>query len=822
MAFTSTAGINPQQIYETITRKFTYPGGKGFKRKDDTIFFSNNYDEPTYLSFRIDFDFDCDNPGDGYNELPHALLNVITKDFVGHTQSPDFINNINPDDRKHIINDPDNKSGMMNILQPNKQYSAFNYLYYALGERERARMLLQFKMGLYDLVKYCPYYITSINGLGNLMKVIPNNGIRVPSDSAVLTLKCNEAIDMRVSQIMNLYRKVAWDDVYQRWILPDIMRYFRMYIYISEIRVFHSTSVTPSGVSDTLSSVGVDTTTPVPLLDNSDFVLINSAINNNMPTIKLECNMCEFDMSDTMSHINDLSSSKSNEPIQPTIKIKIGNIKEVHSYGLNKETDTIDNHIYADSALQMTTQRTDSDGSLYANPVDQNISDTIYRLGVDVTRSGSNTPFDYSPFNRDATELAREVNGIMQKIRSTDVLSEWDELGVWNTNIRSMATFPSGKRGGVISNLIGNIIDQGEYQLSKAVQSVIDRGMEYIFNIPLLGGMRLGDIIQTGLTGNPIPIISAIKNYINDNASNHELEDLYHHNNSDGMLKEVLTDISLSAATSGKNDKFIQTINFVLDNSPSAADVGRNIDKLYDDYLKGLTSEATTDKDHGYREPTMQNIDYRSSANENGDPKDGYSQDMRGLSSEANADKDYTGYQDPRIIRTPYVSSANAGYIDGNLYDPYFRGTSNEASADKDYNGYEDPNLRRPPFASTANTGTVTDAYDPNLRGLSDEANEDTDKGYTEPPIDNPPYISTANSFEGRPELYNEELHGLSDEANEDTDKGYTEQKIDNPEYQSTAVDSHKKVEPQERELYSEANEDRDGGYTESKIEDKK
>ena len=46
---------------------------------------------------------------------------------------------------------------------------------------------------------------------------------------------------------MEFYRKAAWDDVYQRWILPENMREFKMIIYVFERRTFQDTVGFPDG-----------------------------------------------------------------------------------------------------------------------------------------------------------------------------------------------------------------------------------------------------------------------------------------------------------------------------------------------------------------------------------------------------------------------------------------------------------------------------------------------------------------------------------------------------------------------------------------------
>jgi hypothetical protein len=185
---------------------------------------------------------------------------------------------------------------------------------------------------------------------------------------------------------MQLYRKIVWDDVYQRWILPDMMRFFNLKIYVSEIRLFHTMSrnssaktlgrlydldstdlnatsydnISPktslfgmannivntalgmsdsifgpgSGVSNVLSNVnmGIDTVSSVMGAIKGNMKLCDNAINDVMPTIVYDCKMCEFDVSDTLEHLSSLSSSKEGlSSPTPKIKIKVGKLYE-HMY----------------------------------------------------------------------------------------------------------------------------------------------------------------------------------------------------------------------------------------------------------------------------------------------------------------------------------------------------------------------------------------------------------------------------------------------------------------------------------------------------------
>lgn len=234
--------------------------------------FKHEYDEPTYISVRVNFFPDTylsttldkdgqDNYSNSYNDMPQPLL----------TKNP-------------------------------KYYSTIKYLRDNLGDVERANLLERFIDGIIDLNNECPYYIKSVNGLNELLKVDPKRGSRVIKDGTI-TLKCIEGLDMRISALLNMYKKIAWDDVYQRWILPDMMRFFKMSILVSEFRLFSKYS--------------------------------RSDINLKIPTIKYECQMCEFDISDTIAHFNQLNIDKINEPLSDIeIKIKVGNVIEHDKYDL--------------------------------------------------------------------------------------------------------------------------------------------------------------------------------------------------------------------------------------------------------------------------------------------------------------------------------------------------------------------------------------------------------------------------------------------------------------------------------------------------------
>lgn len=325
--------------------------------------FARMFDEPTYLTFRLEFDF---NQNAIQNQTKAENWDLLPEPLLAYSDAAENWGTLESYTDASV-----NTGG----------YSTYAYLKNALGETQRAKMLKGFIDSLKDIQNNYAYYFKSIEGLNALSSVSPEQGIRVNPEKGTLTIKCYEGLDLKITQLMQLYKKIAWDDVYQRWILPDMMRYFTLRIYVSEIRLFHTMSKTSDkhhgsiydidkikglrsleslGTENILNSAnnvlntaaaistnmlgdknfmtkifkGADATvSAVDTVINSirgNSYLCDNAINEVMPTMCFECHLCEFDITDTLSHISSLSSSNSDKSasMEPSIKIKVGKLLE--------------------------------------------------------------------------------------------------------------------------------------------------------------------------------------------------------------------------------------------------------------------------------------------------------------------------------------------------------------------------------------------------------------------------------------------------------------------------------------------------------------
>lgn len=278
--------------------------------------FQTRLDEPTYLGFALDFG---------------AFLRSY---LPGNWTSDSFVSTNYDELPQALFCPPSNYDEDWNART---SYCAYSYLM-DRNENLRAAMLIEFLAGWDELQREYQYYFQEISGLSTLLKPNPKDGIRVKDGK--IKIKCIEGIDLKVKYLLNLYRKIAWDDTYQRWVLPDIYRYFKFYIYISEIRTFHesnlgeqnqvSNSVTSKlgqKLTGALSDKLLGGAIPGLSADSAEEMILSVA-NGLAPTIKIECSMCEFVLDSWLEDGYSINNDKAEET---TFEISVKNIN-VDSY----------------------------------------------------------------------------------------------------------------------------------------------------------------------------------------------------------------------------------------------------------------------------------------------------------------------------------------------------------------------------------------------------------------------------------------------------------------------------------------------------------
>lgn len=379
--------------------------GESRSFREQTMF-NPALDEPTYLTFKVDFFSEEYNTDLSYlyDTLPQALFSVGLQ-LGGQAGDSRNILDIwsnqvdlsSVEKFKAAFKSAHLKSGSFSQDRP---YSALEYLF-SRNEDYRCYLLANFLKGWNELQNNYQYYFQEISGLEELFKSSPSKGQKIEKNHTI-SIKCLEGIDQKVKALLSLYKAAAWDDHYQRWILPDIYRYFKMDIYISEIRTFHQSvyaeALDPNGrysksfapglyssngsfaqAIDRFAGNIVDTITGkvfskidewteggVNLNRNQDNFILG-AVKGFVPVTCLRCSLCDFDID-----YNPYQSSYTvnNDQMETTeIRVRVRQVEEIHNWRIiepYKNLINADERTIGQSSLAVIT-RIGQDADQYFN-----------------------------------------------------------------------------------------------------------------------------------------------------------------------------------------------------------------------------------------------------------------------------------------------------------------------------------------------------------------------------------------------------------------------------------------------------------------------
>ncbi len=216
-------------------------------------------------------------------------------------------------------------------------YSCYNYLRNR-GEYKRAAYILSFEEDFLRLVKNCPWFFVKVSGLSDSWKIDPKKNFR--GFDKKITIDTLESIDMKMTYLIDLYRKATYDAVYARWAVPDNMRYFKLEVIVSEIRPM---KIGDGAAKGSIYSGPVAVTGSYEEFESSKFARSadtnNGLWDTNAPWsagsfVKFQYEQCEFDF---MSEAPPFLESVESIPVALAankITIKTNIIRESNTYGL--------------------------------------------------------------------------------------------------------------------------------------------------------------------------------------------------------------------------------------------------------------------------------------------------------------------------------------------------------------------------------------------------------------------------------------------------------------------------------------------------------
>ena len=270
--------------------------------------FRSGFEDPTRLMFKVEFgDWGC---------------SVLDTETIKNQQKTSLYNNIYYEDYDQFpmglldLNflEFDNTENWSN----QEHYNTYNYLMNR-NEDARASYIKTFVQGLYEIQRSMPYLFKKITGLEKLTSFEPGKGVRLKD--AKITLECYEGIDLKIRTLLEMYRKAAYDDVWQRWILPDIYRYFKMIIYVFDRRILQTGYKWDKSTGNTTAVYSVE--------------------QNDFPIYALECGPCEIDIESIWD--NEYATAyDEHKDAETKITISVKNVKTFYSNGLMKKIDALD------------------------------------------------------------------------------------------------------------------------------------------------------------------------------------------------------------------------------------------------------------------------------------------------------------------------------------------------------------------------------------------------------------------------------------------------------------------------------------------------
>ncbi len=313
------------------------------------------------------------------------------------------------------FNDPESP-----LLNLQSDYSAYKYLT-ERGYNTRASLLKNFVTKLQQTSRESEWYFQSASGLESIIGFdFYEKKVNSTGEIDVTTL---EGLDMRVTNMFDNYYRACFDTNTRKEIVPKNLRYFKMSVYICDIREFYDVHIASNNQA-------------------TEMEVVPDGVNKS--SLLYELNLCEFDK---YSRKGIFSSVDNTEVKMASTSFKIhhwGAVNEYPNYVLDTQLNLEEKNpdVFAD--LEKTKTPT--------------LKEKIQKQ-LHLDKNSLNT-------------LKEDVSNINSQIRSQ--LEEFGTKSVLN-GIYSAEQFARGKINNVI---LGNIYDDG--LTIRNVRDVLNSGISII------------------------------------------------------------------------------------------------------------------------------------------------------------------------------------------------------------------------------------------------------------------------------------------------------------------------------------------------------
>lgn len=394
-------------------------------------------------------------------------------------------------------------------------------------EHERAEKLEQFITLLSNISSYSPWYFTSVKGIQEALdRKGPEDGKLDLNERKKLTIKClPDAFDNRIDTLLSLYRDFTLSWIDKKEILPSNLRKFDMAIYIFEMpeQTWHTYANEPKDIKSKMMLNGNNSNTtkkPVnkvgkAVLGNNSLSSINYELNplynhygkpieptDYISSFKMiEFHDCEFGYNSVKTAWDEISNTNG---IQPEYQIEIF-YNDCYEYTYNDIISRlIGDVVLTDLFDNFAGENQDGTGVIPGIPKDTpNVQSLPQKDNLKLLDYLDNRLNYYA--NEESLLAAK--NKAKEKFGYT-----YGTLGNISRNERREGNAEikyknKSSHGGMISNLIGNAIDEYTGYVKSAVTKAL---LGNIFTFSLTQLWRDAKSVLRG----DLSSFTTIKNYI--------------------------------------------------------------------------------------------------------------------------------------------------------------------------------------------------------------------------------------------------------------------------------------------------------------------
>ena len=199
---------------------------------------------------------------------------------------------------------------------------------------ERLNDLQNFIKTLQTINTELPWFWQSFKGLERLQQYDPLNAY-IGGDDAKFEIETLESLNLTISGLMHLYRRAIFDERKWSYIIPANLRKFRMWVYVTEVRsIAILENIKVNGIPKKLDKSAI-TGFPDNFKPKIDVENKNAGISGpeGRPYFLIGAKYCEFDLASGTTVFADLS--KNPEMAKEALTIKYEKIEKVEARVLN-------------------------------------------------------------------------------------------------------------------------------------------------------------------------------------------------------------------------------------------------------------------------------------------------------------------------------------------------------------------------------------------------------------------------------------------------------------------------------------------------------